>query len=108
MKVLWQEKKEGIVSLLVLVGVALALLGLLAGPVLYHQTAIVASCARMPESCRSCVPLMLYRKKLAGYSKAIGSVICKTGSMPGMIQTKLVWMCNARCPAGCQADSCKG
>ena len=35
MKVLWQEKKEGIVSLLVLVGLALAL-GLLAGPVLYH------------------------------------------------------------------------
>lgn len=36
MNTLWQEKKEGIVSMLVLVGAVLALIALLAGPVLYH------------------------------------------------------------------------
>ena len=36
MNALWQEKKEGIISVLVLVGVVLVLIVLLAGPVLYH------------------------------------------------------------------------
>lgn len=36
MSALWQEKKEGVVSVLVLIGALLALIALLAGPVLYY------------------------------------------------------------------------
>lgn len=36
MNALWQEKKEGIISVLVLLGAVLALIAMLAGPVLYH------------------------------------------------------------------------